>query len=81
MTKVLPSQSAEAKHAIAVLLGDGTPVLVEVRFPSQGTSPDWYLYEEESQLEHLLNRLGPGVEVHVCSVWDLKTQREICLGK
>jgi hypothetical protein len=47
------------------------PVLVEVRFPGMGTSPDWYFCREEDELETILSRLSPGVEVHLHSVWDV----------
>jgi hypothetical protein len=57
-------------------------VLVEVRFPNCATSPDWYLCEEEEELQRLLERLAPGAELHVSSVWDLKnTKGEILLKK
>lgn len=61
MNKVLLYQSIEAENAIAALFNNGSPVLVEVRFPRQGTSPDWYLCDE-GQWEQLLERLGPGVD-------------------
>jgi hypothetical protein len=65
------STQAEAKAAIATLFDNAPPVLVEVRFPNLGTSPDWYLCEEQEQLEQILERLGSGVELHISSVWDL----------
>ena len=48
------------------------PVLVEVRFPKMGTSSDWFLCEDTAALDAILDRLGPGAEVHLSSVWDLK---------
>jgi hypothetical protein len=48
------------------------PVLVELRFPGMAVSPDWYLCEDARTLESILQRLGPGVEAHFSSVWDLK---------
>jgi len=48
------------------------PVLVEVRFPNMGTASDWFLCEDAVALDAILDRLGPGVEVHLDSVWDLK---------
>ena len=82
MSQVLSSENTEAKSAISALFADAPPVLVEVRFPSAGTSPDWYLCEEAEQLEQLLERLGPGVELHLNSVWALKPLKgEICLKK
>jgi hypothetical protein len=71
-----------AKAAISALFANAPPVLVEVRFPNSGTSPDWYLCEEEEELERILERLGPGAELHLSSVWDLKnTKGAICLKK
>jgi hypothetical protein len=68
--------------AVAALLANRPPVLVEVRFPHVGTSPDWYLCDEDDELDRILERLGPGAEVHVSSVWDLKNlQGDICLKK
>lgn len=48
------------------------PVLVEVRFPNMGTSPDWHLLDDEDDLDALLDRVGPNAELHLSSVWDLK---------
>jgi hypothetical protein len=82
MSKVLLCASSEAKRAIAILFENAPPVLVEVRFPAAATSPDWYLCDDEEQLEQILDRLSPGAELHVSSVWDLKnTKGEICLRK
>ena len=37
---------------------------------------------EEEQLDQILERLGPGVELHLSSVWVLKNIKgEICLKK
>lgn len=67
-----PSAVATRKsEAVAKLFDDKSPVLVEVRFPGLGTSPDWYLCREEAELEPILARLGPGAEVRLHSVWDL----------
>jgi len=49
------------------------PVLVEVRFPKMGTSSDWFLCESLAALEAILERLGPGAELHLNSVWDLRS--------
>lgn len=77
--KVMFSTSAEARAALSKLFENAPPVLVEVRFPQSGTSPDWYLCEAEEQLEPILERLGPGAELHVSSVWDLRNIKgEIC---
>jgi hypothetical protein len=56
----------------AALFADKPPVLVEVRFPNMGTSPDWFLCDEATELDPILDRLGPGAEVHLSSVWDLR---------
>jgi hypothetical protein len=80
--KSLFSTSTEAKIALSKLFENAPPVLVEVRFPHAGTSPDWYLCQDEDQLEPILERLGPGAEFHVSSVWDLKNVKgEICFRK
>ena len=82
MGKVLFCTSSEAKAAISKLFENSPPVLVEVRFLRSGTSPDWYLCEEEENLEQILERLGAGVELHLSSVWDLKNIKgEICVRK
>jgi hypothetical protein len=56
----------------ASLFADRPPVLVEARFPNMGTSPDWFLCEDRDDLTPILDRLAPGTEVHLHSVWDLK---------
>jgi hypothetical protein len=82
MSQVLSLGTIETKTAIAALFADSPPVLVEVRFPNSGTSPDWYLCEDEEQLEEILERLGPGVELHLNSVWALRNIKgEICLKR
>ena len=58
--------------AVGKLFNEKPPVLVEVRFPKMGTSSDWFLCENAAALDAILDRLGPGVEVHLSSVWDLK---------
>lgn len=75
MSRVLVAATAEAQGAVADLFANRPPVLVEVRFPNAGTSPDWYLCEDEGQLEQVLERLGPGVELHLSSVWDLRNAK------
>ena len=73
---------ATEKAAISALFQNRPPVLVEVRFPKAGTSPDWHLFDEEQELDQLLERLGQGAELHIISVWDLKYDKgEICLRK
>ena len=58
--------------AVGKLFDEKPPVLVEVRFPKMGTSSDWFLCEDAAALDAILERLGPGVEIHLSSVWDLK---------
>jgi len=82
MNQVSSSAIAEAKDAIVQLIQQKPPILVEIRFPKSGTSPDWRLCEDEDQLDQVLERLGPGAELHISSVWDLKNVKgEICLTK
>jgi hypothetical protein len=82
MNKPSISESAEARAAVSALFNNAPPVLVEVRFPHSGTAPDWYLCSEEEELQPILERLAPGAELHLSSVWDLKNvKREICLKK
>ena len=82
MSRVLFAASTEAKGAVAALFENTPPVLVEVRFPNAGTAPDWYLCEDEEQLERILERLGAGAELHLSSVWDLKNVKgALCLRK
>jgi hypothetical protein len=70
-TSFLPDTDA-ARAAAAAMFAAKPPVLVEVRFPNMGTSPDWFLCDEAAELDPILDRLGPGAEVHLSSVWDLK---------
>src|SRR4051794_28019742 len=81
------SDSSAVLQAIEKLFEEKPPVLVEVRFPKMGTSSDWFLCEDTAALDAILDRLGPGAEVHISSVWDLKNpasdvviQRWILLG-
>jgi hypothetical protein len=66
------SENTEARAAAMRLFDQTPPVLVEVRFPSAATSPDWYLLDDEEDLDALWERLGPQVELYLSSVWDLK---------
>jgi hypothetical protein len=75
MNQHLLAQSSEAKEKITSLFKNSPPLLVEVRFPKSGTSPDWYLCEEEEELETIIEAVGPGVELHVSSVWDLQNSK------
>lgn len=61
-----------ARAAVTRLFADKPPVLVEVRFPKMGTSSDWFLCEDEDELAPILDRLAPGAEVHLHSVWDVR---------
>jgi hypothetical protein len=70
-TSFLPDTEA-GRAAVAALFANKPPVLVEVRFPKMGTSPDWFLCDDQDDLAPILDRLGPGVEVHLHSVWDLQ---------
>ena len=63
------------RSAVTALFEQSPPVLVEVRFPNAATSPDWYLFEGEEELDALLERLGPQAELYLSSVWDLKNPR------
>jgi hypothetical protein len=56
---------------VAALFEEKSPILVEVRFPGMGTSPDWYFCREEEEFESLQHRLGAGVIIHLHSVWDV----------
>jgi hypothetical protein len=67
--------------ALAALFAEKAPVLVEVRFPRMGTSSDWFLCDSEDDLEPILERLGPGVEVHCNSVWDVRNPRGAVVWK
>jgi hypothetical protein len=60
--------------SIAKLFEDKSPILVEVRFPRMGTSPDWHLCESASEVDSIWERVAPGVEIHLHSVWELKDE-------
>jgi hypothetical protein len=64
--------NAELRKTIHALFENSSPILVEVRFPNMGASPDWHLCEDQEQFDQLLERLAPGVEVRASSVWDLR---------
>jgi hypothetical protein len=72
MSTSLLSDANTVLTAVGKLFDEKPPVLVEVRFPKMGTSSDWFLCENMAALDAILDRLGPGVEVHLSSVWDLK---------
>src|SRR5438445_5902526 len=66
------SDTSAIRAAVEKLFDEKSSVLVEVRFPRMGTSPDWFLCENAAALNAILDRLGSGAEVHLNSVWDLK---------
>jgi hypothetical protein len=66
------SDMSSVRSAAEKLFAEKPPVLVEVRFPKMGTSPDWFLCGDGDELEPILGRLAAGAEVHLHSVWDLK---------
>src|SRR4051812_27582876 len=72
MSTSLLSDTSAILTAVGKLFDEKPPVLVEVRFPQMGTSSDWFLCEDAAALDAILDRLGPGAEVHLNSVWDLK---------
>jgi hypothetical protein len=78
MPTALLSDPSVLHTAVGKLFDEKPPILVEVRFPNMGTSSDWFLCEDTAALDAVLDRLGPGAEVHLASVWDLKNPaREI----
>jgi hypothetical protein len=72
MSTSFVSDSDTFHTEVEKLFDEKPPVLVEVRFPKMGTASDWFLCENAAALDAILDRLGPGVEVHLGSVWDLK---------
>jgi hypothetical protein len=72
MSTSLRSDPKTVRTTVEKLFDEKPPVLVEVRFPKMGTSSDWFLCEKTAALDAILDRLGPGVEIHLSSVWDLK---------
>lgn len=72
MNTSLLSDANTVLTAVGKLFAEKPPILVEVRFPKMGTSSDWFLCENAAALDAILDRLGPGVEVHLSSVWDVK---------
>ena len=61
------------RTSIADLFDRKGPVLLEVRFPRMATSPDWFLCEAIADFDAVYDRLGPGAELILNSVWDLKS--------
>jgi hypothetical protein len=82
MSKMLPVPAPETRRALASLFEKSGPVLVEVRFPSMGTTSDWYLFDDEEELDQMMQHLATGIEVRLSSVWDLKNDKGVlCLKK
>lgn len=82
MSMITPFDTPVAKAAITSLFEKGSPILIEVRFPKQGASPDWYLCEDEEEFDAIMDRLGANTETYLHSVWDLKNQKEpFCLKR
>ena len=75
MGEIITGLPAAVREQVLALFRDRPPVLVEVRFPRMGTSSDWYLFEAEEELGELRRRLGPGVELHMVSAWDVEMRR------
>jgi hypothetical protein len=75
MSQSIAPISSEGREAARELFQQGGPVLVEVRFPATATSPDWYLCEDESDFDSILDRIRPGAELYVSRVWDLTNQK------
>jgi len=76
MTNIPPQES------LSQFFEENTPVLVEVRFPRMGTSPDWYLCDAESEFDAIWERLGIGAEVHLHSAWEMKdSSRPVVLSR
>ena len=72
MIATVPTARTLKDSAIARLCESESPVLVEVRFAAMGSAPDWYLCHEKPELDLLRERLGPGIELHLSSVWNLR---------
>lgn len=68
----IPTTAAD-ETALRALF-ENAPVLIEVRFPACGTSPDWHLCEHEGELDAILSGLAPGTELRLSSVWDLTSR-------
>lgn len=76
MATVDQNKSPELRQQIEALFQRSSPVLVEVRFLNMATSPDWFLIDEEDELDPILDRLQAGVEIYLHSVWDMKNTKE-----
>jgi hypothetical protein len=81
MSRSALRDSNAVREAVSRMFADKAPVLIEVRFPQMGTSSDWYLCEEENELEAIFERLTPGLELHLQSVWDLPHSNDSLVWK
>ena len=70
--KTFSTTLSETQLATVATWFERAPVLVEVRFPRMGTAPDWFLCDSPAEFDPIWERLGPGAEVHLHSVWELK---------
>lgn len=70
-TSFLPGVDA-TRESVEKLFADKSPVLVEVLFPKMGTSSDWFLCDDVTEFDSVLERLASGTEIHLTSVWDVK---------
>jgi hypothetical protein len=71
MTKLLSAASSQGHETVQSLFEAGGPVLVEVRHPGGIFSPDWYLCEEETDFDRLVDRVDHKSVLVVNRVWDL----------
>jgi hypothetical protein len=71
MNTTFETGTEAARAAVARLFAEKPPVLAEVRFPKMGTSSDWFLCDDEDGLGSIIDRLAPGAELHLHSVWDV----------
>lgn len=82
MALVTHNKASDYKQLLEGLFTRANHVLVEVRFPGMAVGPDWYLIEEEEELKPILDRLGPGTQVFLHNVLDLKNSKDpICVQK
>ncbi len=81
MSTASRSETNAISRDVSALFDNKAPVLIEVRFPNMGTSSDWFLCEDEREYTTVLDRLGPGSEVHLQSVWDIASRATIILNR
>jgi hypothetical protein len=75
MTQQLLPLSPETRSAVSALFDKAPAVMVEVRFPGCATSPDWYLCDEQEQLDKVLACLAEGAEIRLSNVEDLRNAK------